>query len=142
MTLTGKDSQNYGKFCSQPGTLPDVSDLPMQPSLAEQLGLKKTMDFAGALFSQGTMVIIHCPVCGWQQEVEENMWKFQSSSVGHGYTCGSGKCPSHTAMVLGPATMAEISMAERFPQLPADATMADRLERDERMLEWSNGGKS
>jgi hypothetical protein len=34
------------------------------------------------------------------------------------------------------------SMAELFPQLPADATMADRLERDERMLVWINGGKS
>jgi hypothetical protein len=50
-----------------------------------------------------TMVIIHCPVCGWQQEVEENMWKFQSSPAGHGHTCGSGKCPSHTRMVFGPA---------------------------------------
>jgi hypothetical protein len=133
MTLTGKGSPNYGKFCNQPGTLP-VTDLPMQPSLVEQLGLKKTTG------PQATMVIIHCPVCGWQQEVDENMWKFQSSPAGHGYTCGSGKCPSHTAMVIGPATMAEISMAERFPQLPADATMADRLERDEAMLAWSNGG--
>ena len=53
--------------------------------------------------TQETMVIIHCPVCGWQQEVEENMWKFQSSPAGHGYTCGSRKCPSHTRMVLGPA---------------------------------------
>ena len=30
---------NYGKFCAQPGSLPPESNLPMQPSLAEQLGL-------------------------------------------------------------------------------------------------------
>jgi len=90
-----------------------------------------------------TMVIIHCPVCGWQQEVEESMWKFQSSPVGHGYTCGSGKCRSHTAMVFGPAprslSIDEMPMAERFPQLPADATMADRLMRDEEILNYING---
>jgi hypothetical protein len=120
----------------------------MQPSLAEQLGLKKTMDFVAKLYTESmdspaTMVIIHCPVCGWQQEVDKNMWKFQSSPVGHGYTCGSGKCPSHTAMVFGPAprslSIDEISMAERFPQLPADATMADRLMRDEEILKYING---
>jgi hypothetical protein len=38
--------------------------------------------------------------------------------------------------------MDEISMAERFPQLPADATMADRLMRDEEMLKYINGGGS
>ena len=98
---------NYQKSCFQPGSL-HTTDLPMQPSLAEQLGLKETMDFAAKLYTESmdspaTMVIIHCPICGWQQEVEENMWKFQSSPVGHGYTCGSRKCPSHTAMVFGPA---------------------------------------
>jgi hypothetical protein len=98
---------NHGKSCYQPGSL-HTTDLPMQPSLAERLGLKKTMDFAATLYAgsmdpPATMVIIHCPVCGWQQEVDGNMWKFQSSPVGHGYTCGSGKCPSHTAMVFGPA---------------------------------------
>ena len=67
---------NHGKSCFQPGSL-HTTDLPMQPSLAEQLGLKKTMD--------------------------------------------------------------EMSMAERFPQLPADATMADRLMRDEEMLKYING---
>ena len=28
----------------------------------------------------------------------KDMWDFQSNG-GHGYTCGSGKCPSHTYMV-------------------------------------------
>jgi hypothetical protein len=82
MTLTGPSSPNRGKFCSQPGTLP-VTDLPTQPSLAEQLGL---------------------PVVKQSLTTQ--------------------------------------SMAERFPQLPADATMADRLKRDEAMLAWSNGDKS
>jgi hypothetical protein len=139
LTRPRKDEPNYNKFCAQPGSLP-VTDAPIQPSLAEQLGLKKTMD------SPATMVIIHCPVCGWQQEVEESMWKFQSSPVGHGYTCGSGKCRSHTAMVFGPAprslSIDEISMAERFPQLPVDATMHDRLMRDEEILNYINGGGS
>lgn len=125
---------NHGQFCSQPGSLP-VTDAPIQPSLKEQMRDSPT-----------TMVIIHCPVCGWQQEVEESMWKFQSSPVGHGYTCGSGKCPSHTAMVFGPAprslSMDKMPMAERFPQLPADATMHDRLRRDEEMLKYINGGGS
>jgi hypothetical protein len=42
---------------------------------------------------------IHCPKCGWHQVVPIDMWAFQST-MGHGYTCGSGKCPSHTYMVL------------------------------------------
>jgi len=46
------------------------------------------------------MVIIRCPNCGFRQEVEELMWRFQSSPNGHGYTCGSGRCPSHTMMEL------------------------------------------
>ena len=107
LTQPRKGEPNHGKFCAQPGSLP-VTDAPIQPSLAEQLGLKKTMDFTATMRAESmdtpaAMVIIHCPICGWQQEVEENMWKFQSSPVGHGYTCGSGKCPSHTAMVFGPA---------------------------------------
>jgi hypothetical protein len=81
MTLTGKGSPNRGKFCSQPGTLPKTSDLPIQPSLAEQLGLPAVKQ-----------------------------------------------------------SLTTESMAELFPQLPADATIAERLERDERMLAWSNGG--
>jgi hypothetical protein len=91
LTQPAKGDPNYGKFCAQPGSLP-VSDLEIQPSLKEQM--------------QGfpeTMVKIHCPVCGWEQDTEKSMWEFQSSQNGHGYTCGSGKCPSHTAMVFGPA---------------------------------------
>ncbi len=134
LTQPAKGDPNYGQFCSQPGSLP-VSDAPIQPSLKEQMR-----------DSPATMVIIHCPVCGWQQEVDENMWKFQSSPVGHGYTCGSGKCPSHTAMVFGPGprslSMEKPSMADRFPRLPADATMADRLMRDEEMLKYINGSGS
>ena len=57
------------------------------------------------------VVTIHCPVCGWQQEVEKDMWDFQSSPGGHGYTCGSGKCPSHTYMVLG-LNVRKVSMSE------------------------------
>jgi hypothetical protein len=33
----------------------------------------------------------------------------------------------------------EISLSERFPQLPADATMHDRLMRDEEILKYING---
>lgn len=97
MTLTGPSSPNRGKFCSQPGTLPKTSDLPIQPSLAEQLGLHKVQ-----------------PTC------EE--------------CCNDADCDEVCNPVYPP------SMAERFPQLPADASMADRLERDEAMLAWSNGG--
>jgi hypothetical protein len=32
------------------------------------------------------------------------------------------------------------SLGTRFPQLPADATMHDRLMRDEEMLKYINGG--
>lgn len=42
---------------------------------------------------------IHCPKCGWHQVVPIDMWAFQST-IGHGYTCGSGRCPSHTYLVL------------------------------------------
>lgn len=74
---------NYGKFCAQPGSLPPESNLPMQPSLAEQLGL---------------------PVVKQSLTTE--------------------------------------SFGARFPQLPADATMHDRLMRDEEMLKYINGGGS
>ena len=57
-------------------------------------------------------VTIHCPVCGWQKEVEKDMWDFQSSPGGHGYTCGSGKCSSHTYMVLGPAPNTAVDLKE------------------------------
>ena len=42
---------------------------------------------------------IHCPICGWHQTVPEEEWNFQHLQ-GHGHTCGSGKCPSHTYMIL------------------------------------------
>jgi len=42
---------------------------------------------------------IHCPLCGWRQVVTTDDWKFQSTD-GHGFTCGSEQCPSHTLMVL------------------------------------------
>ena len=42
---------------------------------------------------------IHCPICGWHQTVPEEEWNFQHLQ-GHGHTCGSGKCPSHTHLVL------------------------------------------
>jgi hypothetical protein len=79
LTQPRKGEPNYGKFCSQPGSLP-VTDAPIQPSLAEQLGL---------------------PV------IKQSL----------------------TTEPLG----------ARFPQLPADATMADRLMRDEEMLKYING---
>lgn len=47
----------------------------------------------------GAFISIHCPLCGWHQVVPLGDWLFQSSEMGHGYTCGSGKCPSHTRMV-------------------------------------------
>jgi len=46
-----------------------------------------------------SVVGIHCPICGWHQTVPEEEWNFQHLQ-GHGHTCGSGKCPSHTYMVL------------------------------------------
>jgi len=42
---------------------------------------------------------IHCPLCGWRQVVTTDDWQFQSTE-GHGHTCGSEQCPSHTYMVL------------------------------------------
>jgi len=33
------------------------------------------------------------------------------------------------------------SLGARFPQLPEDATMHDRLMRDEEMLKYINGGE-
>lgn len=45
------------------------------------------------------LVGIHCPNnCGWKQVVPLDEWLFQSK-YGHGYTCGSEKCPSHTYLV-------------------------------------------
>lgn len=56
---------------------------------------------------------IICPKCGWKQTVDTEMWLFQSTQ-GHGYTCGSGKCPSHTYMVLDlPPAMPE-NLRERL----------------------------
>lgn len=107
LTRPRKGELNHGKYCAQPGSLP-VSDLPIQPSLKEQMQQSETMDKpAESMDSPETMVKIHCPLCGWQQEVEWGMWASASSKGGHGHTCGSGKCPSHTYMVLGeaPATM-------------------------------------
>jgi len=69
---------NYQKSCYQPGSLP-VSDLPMQPSLAEQLGLRNCLETPDS------------------------------------------------------------SLGARFPQLPADATMHNRLMRDEEILNYING---
>jgi hypothetical protein len=71
---------NHGKSCFQPGSL-HTTDLPMQPSLAEQLGL---------------LVVKRSLTTG--------------------------------------------SPGSRFPQLPEDATMHDRLVRDEEMLKYINGG--
>jgi hypothetical protein len=69
---------NHGKFCAQPGSL-HTTDLPMQPSLAEQLGLRNCLETPDS------------------------------------------------------------SLGARFPRLPADATMADRLMRDEEILNYING---
>jgi hypothetical protein len=41
---------------------------------------------------------IHCPTCDWKQSVPLDEWLFQSK-YGHGYTCGSEECPSHTYLV-------------------------------------------
>ena len=71
---------NYGKFCAQPGSLP-VTDLPMQPSLKEQMGV---------------------PIID----------------------------------------LKDIPLGIQFPQLPEDATMHERLQRDEAMLAWINGSNA
>lgn len=42
---------------------------------------------------------IHCPLCGFHQTVPEEEWNFQHLH-GHGHTCASDKCPSHTYLVL------------------------------------------
>ena len=52
------------------------------------------------------IVGIHCPLCGWHQTVPVDEWHFQSTE-GHGHTCGSGKCPSHTYLVLDTYTVSE-----------------------------------
>ena len=49
--------------------------------------------------SNDIVVIVHCPLCGSSQAVRQDEWNFQSTK-GHGHTCGSGRCPSHTYMVL------------------------------------------
>ena len=82
LTRPGRGEPNHGKSSYQPGSL-HTTDLPMQPSLAEQLGL---------------------PVVKQSLTTE--------------------------------------SLGARFPQLPADATMHDRLIRDEEMLKYINGGES
>jgi hypothetical protein len=71
---------NYQKSSFQPRSL-HTTDLPMQPSLAEQLGLRNCLETPDS------------------------------------------------------------SLGARFPQLPADATMHDRLMRDEEMLKYINGGE-
>jgi len=81
LTQPWPSDPNHGKFCNAPGSLPPESNLPMQPSLAEQLGL---------------------PVVKQSLTTE--------------------------------------SLGTRFPQLPVDATMHDRLMRDEEMLKYINGG--
>lgn len=42
---------------------------------------------------------IHCPICGRKQSVDEQMWIFQATE-GHGYTCPTPTCPSHTYLEL------------------------------------------
>lgn len=49
--------------------------------------------------SPGSTTNIICPLCGRKQTVPTDEWLFQSTQ-GHGHTCGSGKCPSHTYMVI------------------------------------------
>ena len=98
LTRPRKDEPNYNKFCAQPGSLP-VTDAPIQPSLAEQLGL------------------YHKPAN-----------------------------PAHDDAISGSAVMGrvlavEVALGARFPLLPVDATMADRLMRDEEMLKYINGGE-
>jgi len=36
----------------------------------------------------------------------------------------------------------DIPLGIQFPQLPEDATMHERLQRDEAMLAWINGGNA
>jgi hypothetical protein len=81
LTRPRKGEPNHGKFCNAPGSLPPESNLPIQPSLAEQLGL---------------------PVVKQSLTTE--------------------------------------SLGALFPQLPVDATMADRLMRDGEILKYINGG--
>jgi hypothetical protein len=72
---------NYQKSSYQPGSL-HTTDLPMQPTLAEQLGLRNCLETPDS------------------------------------------------------------SLGARFPQLPAGATMHDRLRRDEEILKYINGSES
>jgi hypothetical protein len=65
-----------------------------------KIGKKKSDPVKNPETPAPEMVKIHCPLCGWSQTIEKEMWDFQSSSEGHGYTCGSGKCPTHTYMIL------------------------------------------
>jgi hypothetical protein len=50
---------------------------------------------------------IHCPTCDWKQTVDTECWVFQCLE-GHGYTCGSGKCPSHTYLVIDDNELCDI----------------------------------
>lgn len=60
------------------------------------LGLLRRL--IGAINSEESTMDIVCPLCGWKQTVPVQEYLFQSTQ-GHGHTCGSGKCPSHTYMV-------------------------------------------
>jgi len=80
LTRPRKGEPNHGKACYQPGSLP-TTDLPIQPSLKEQMGV---------------------PIID----------------------------------------LRDTSLDIQFPQLPADATMHERLQRDEAMLTWINGGNA
>jgi len=43
-------------------------------------------------------IVIRCPVCGREQEVELGEYLFSIEHGGHPYTCGGDTCPSHTEM--------------------------------------------
>jgi hypothetical protein len=48
-------------------------------------------------------MILVCPICGWEQKLDHVdvwMWFFSKQPGGHPMTCGSGKCPSHTELVV------------------------------------------
>lgn len=53
--------------------------------------------------STGVPMILICPKCGWEQKLDRVdvwMWFFSKQPGGHPMTCGSGKCPSHTELIV------------------------------------------
>ena len=78
--LLRPEEDGFTCYCQEPYPCMVIGDNPEEMMTVERVNIK-------------------CPLCGRKQTVDKKMWIFQST-VGHGYTCGSPICPSHTYMVI------------------------------------------